>query len=244
VSINPDGRDIQYHYSNDVYSRRFRTSIDGIPPALDVLFDGVPIVDNDYVSAHPDISIRLRDSSPLPVTDTSSMQMFLDGRRVWLKDNPLVQYSAPLSGDDKVRIEFTPLLDPGSHSLSVSGKDASGNSVDTIPYQIRFLVSAENRVDRVLPFPSPTRGPVDFTFRVMGSVVPSRAAIKIYTLAGRLIRELDVTEENLHIGFNRVAWDGRDGENADLANGTYFFKLVVTLGTSQLEAIGRFAVMR
>lgn len=244
VTINPGGKDVQYYTGNDVYSRKFISAKDGARPDLSVLFDGVSIVDNDYVSPKPVIAITLRDLSPLAVTDTSSVQLFLDGRRIWLNDNPQIRYEAPISGNEKISIEFTPQLQAGIHSLSVSGKDASGNSADSIPYQVRFSVSTENRLDRVTPFPSPTRGPMDFTFRILGAVIPSEARVKIYTLAGRLIREIAVPREELHIGFNSIAWDGRDAEGAGLANGTYFFKLIVTLGGTAREQVGRFAVLR
>ena len=94
-------------------------------------------------------------------------------------------------------------------SVAVSGKDATGNAADTIPYQVRFYVSSEQRIDQVLPYPSPTTGPMDFTFRITGAEAPEAARVKIYTVAGRLIRIIEADPEGgrnaVHIRENQVA---------------------------------------
>jgi hypothetical protein len=214
-----------------------------VSPLLAVTFDGVEIVNNDFISPTPVIGISLRDQSPLPVTDTSSVQLFLDGRRIWLMSDTRVRYT-PGSGEEKLLVEFTPELSDGLHFLAVSGKDASGNAADTIPYQVRFNVSRNARVDQLIPYASPTAGPLDFTFRVIGAEAPDGAQLKIYTVAGRLIRGLEISASDLRIGFNSIRWDGRDADGDALANGVYFYKLILSVGGENSEQIGRFAVLR
>jgi len=203
----------------------------------------VEIANNDFVAPTPVIEISLRDQSPLPVIDTSSVQLFLDGKRIWLMSDARVLYT-PGSGEEKLNIAFTPELTDGLHFLAVSGKDATGNAADTIPYQVRFNVSRDARVDQLIPYPSPTAGPVDFTFRVIGGEAPDEARIKIYTVAGRLIREIEAGAADLRIGFNRIAWDGRDADGDALANGVYFYKLILSVNGEGSEQVGRFAVLR
>jgi len=243
LTIDAANTGTEYYRANNVYSRSFRVGRDLAAPDLRVLFDGVQIADNDFVSPRPVIEIALQDASPLPVTDTSAVQLFLDGRRVWLMSDPNVNYTTG-SGDEKVLVEYTPELSDGIHFLAVSGRDASGNAADTIPYQVRFNVSSEQRLDQVIPYPSPTQGPMDFTFRVTGAEPPERARIKLYTVAGRLIGELEANPLDLRIGFNRIAWNGRDADGDALANGVYFYKLIVAQGGEQTEFVGRFAVLR
>ncbi|MDX9758838.1 MAG: C25 family cysteine peptidase, partial [Bacteroidota bacterium] len=243
LAIDAEGSGQEYYRANNVYSKRFLSGRDGEAPHLAVTFDGNEIVNNDFVSPTPVIEIRLRDQSPLPVTDTSSVQIFLDGQRIWLMSDPRVRY-VPGAGEEKLRVEFTPALTDGLHVLAVSGKDATGNATDTIPYQVRFNVSRAGRVDQVLPYPSPTTGPADFTFRVIGAEAPEAARVKIYTVAGRLIREIVAYPADLRIGFNRIPWDGRDADGDAIANGVYFFKLVLTHAGESIEQIGRFAVLR
>ncbi len=244
LSLDAASAITEYYRANNAYSGTVLSGRDGSTPELEVLFDGAPIVNNDYVSPRPAIGIVLRDGSPLPVTDTSAVQVFLDGRRVWLLSDPAVQYSAPSSGVEKVQIAYTPALKDGLHFLAVSGKDASGNSVDSIPYQVRFYVSSAPRVDQVLPWPSPTSGPMDFTYRCAGAEAPSASEVRIYTVAGRLIRRIDAGASDLRIGFNRIPWDGRDQDGDAIANGVYFYKLTITQQGSSTEHVGRFSVLR
>jgi hypothetical protein len=172
------------------------------------------------------------------------VQVMLNGRRVWLFSDASVQYSAPASGDEKVRVLYTPELPDGLHFLSVLGKDASGNVTDSIPWQVRFYVSTAQRIDQIIPWPSPTTGPMDFTFRCSGADAPVSGEIRIYTLAGRLIRRILTGPGDLRIGFNRVAWDGRDEDGDAIANGVYFYKLIVAQQEGQFEYVGRFSVLR
>ena len=189
------------------------------------------------------IEVSLRDQSPLQVTDTSSIQLFLDGRRVWLMSDARVRYT-PGSGEEKLLGEFSPELSDGLHFLAVSGKDASGNAADTIPYQVRFNVSRNARVDQLIPYPSPTSGPLDFTFRIIGSDAPESAQLKIYTVAGRRIHSMDIPSSDLRIGFNSIPWNGRDADGDALANGVYFYKLILSIGGESSEQVGRFAVVK
>ncbi|MBL0173674.1 MAG: hypothetical protein IPP94_00115 [Ignavibacteria bacterium] len=249
LDVNPGNRLLEYYYENDVYSRRIRISKDGAIPDLQVRFDDVEIADNDYVAPEPVITIKLFDDSPLPVTDTSGIQIFLDGRRVWLNANPLLEYTLGGGGREKARIRFTPDLRPSSpgprlHTLAVSGRDASGNSADTVPYQVRFYVTLEDRIDEVLAYPNPSRGATDITFRILGASAPEGGRVRIYTVAGRLLREIPIAASELNIGFNRIHWDGRDADGSELANGVYFYTLRIMRGGRAVESVEKVAILR
>jgi hypothetical protein len=248
LDVNPGLRQLEYYTGNDVYSKRIRVAKDGQQPQLDVRFDGIEIADNDYVAPVPIITVTLLDSGPLPVTDTSAVQVFLDGNRIWLNGNPRVEYTLGGAAREKVAIRFTPDLRPAgpgarSHTLSVTGRDASGNPADT-SYSVRFYVTLEQRIDEIYPYPNPSRGATDFTFRVLGATVPERARLKIFTVAGRQLRELVASPSELNIGFNRIHWDGRDADGSELANGVYFYKLVISRDGRDDESIGKFAILR
>jgi flagellar hook assembly protein FlgD len=68
--------------------------------------------------------------------------------------------------------------------------------------------------------------------------------IKIYTIAGRLIKEIERT--NVTEKFVTVDWDGRDEDGDPLANGTYLYKIIVkTLDNSLNKSVlGKLAVIR
>jgi len=137
-----------------------------------------------------------------------------------------------------------PTLSRGEHIVSVQVKDASGNLADTSALQIRFRVETDSKLLNVFNFPNPFTGETNFTFNITGSKVPEDMAIKVYTVAGRLVQEIHVPQSELRIGFNRVSWDGRDSEGDELANGVYFYKIVMVAGEQREEVIQKLAKIR
>ena len=79
-------------------------------------------------------------------------------------------------------------------------------------------------VNDLYNYPNPMRNETNFIFNLSGTVSEYLFKIKIYTVSGRLIKELDY---NAGIGNNSVLWDGRDNDGDFVANGTYFYKLIV-----------------
>jgi len=57
-------------------------------------------------------------------------------------------------------------------------------------------------------------------------VLPDEFLIKVYTIAGRLIRDISLPQSRLQIGFNKILWDGRDQDGDELGNGVYFYKII------------------
>ena len=67
----------------------------------------------------------------------------------------------------------------------------------------------------------------------LGKTVP--VTIKIYNVAGRLIRSLK-TGEQLFVGENAVSWDGKNEENENCVSGLYIICVVVE-GKKQLKTV-------
>lgn len=243
VAVSDADSIIEYSKANNQFSSSFFVFRDRERPTLEVLFDGERITNNDYVRQTPTISISMRDNSPLPVTDTSAVQLLLDRQRVNLNGNPLLDYVAPQSGQEKLKLTFKPSFAPGLHYLEFNAKDASGNLIDSLAYIVRFYVSNVNRVDQLYPYPNPSSGPLQFTFRCIGTP-PEKGRIKIFTVAGRLIRDIEIIKSELRVGFNRIEWDGRDEDGDLIANGIYFYKLILEQGGSQEEFIDKLAIVR
>jgi flagellar hook assembly protein FlgD len=73
-------------------------------------------------------------------------------------------------------------------------------------------------------YPNPFAMDTYFTLKLSGSRAPEEMAIRVFTVAGRKIRELRIPSSSLHVGFNRIHWDGRDEEGDEVANGYYFYQ--------------------
>ena len=73
------------------------------------------------------------------------------------------------------------------------------------------------------PAPNPSNGPTLFSFTVPER---ARARLEVYDLRGHRVRT--VLKEELPAGPHVVNWDGRDGQQRQLASGVYFARLKVS----------------
>jgi flagellar hook assembly protein FlgD len=89
--------------------------------------------------------------------------------------------------------------------------------------------------------PNPTKGETYFTFMLFGQNNPSSCRIKIYTVAGRLIKQINAFAR---IGFNNIYWDGRDQDGDYMANGVYLYKLILEDGNNTQTSIQKLAILR
>ena len=96
-------------------------------------------------------------------------------------------------------------------------------------------------LDRVINYPNPFSDETTFTFQYQSPNGIGEATIKIYTVYGRLIREI---RDTARAGFNKIAWDGRDEDGDLVANGVYLYKVVVDDGEKTLEKIEKLAITR
>ncbi|MBM3330074.1 MAG: T9SS type A sorting domain-containing protein [Calditrichaeota bacterium] len=70
------------------------------------------------------------------------------------------------------------------------------------------------------PFPNPTNAGAQIKFNL---VRPSSAAMRIYDVQGRLIR--DFSAKPYGVGEHTVVWDGKSDSGMPVTSGTYFYEL-------------------
>jgi hypothetical protein len=153
-------------------------------------------------------------------------------------------YSFPATGNEKAELQFQPQLTDGSHSLFIDAQDASGNPLSSSPFRVDFAVRNAPTLQNVYNYPNPFSGETYFTFNLTGSTFPDELKVRIYTVAGRLIHTLLVPVGSLRFGFNRVYWDGRDNDGNEIANGVYFYTMVLKNGDKTDNVTQRLAKVR
>ncbi len=134
VDVNPDNTQLEYYHFNNVLYHNLYVIPDNTRPLLDVTFDGVHILNNDIVSAKPQIQIKIKDESTnmlLSDTSISSVQVrYPDGTlRSYHFDGDTLKFIPATSASDNVAtIEFSPQFtrqfDPNGdeYELVVIGK--------------------------------------------------------------------------------------------------------------------------
>jgi hypothetical protein len=179
----------------------------------------VPLEPGQFVPPGGRIVIRL--ASPV----------FLDASAftVLVGDQPVAFSAEPDSGGTPTRfwrIETDPLefFDETTHDLTLEIRHH--NLEEPTAVGIVFASSPAGgklRIVRLFNIPNPFTEETWFHYVLNDEA--SRARIRIYTLRGRLLRVLD--ELPAHVNENVVAWDGRDEEGDQIANGVYFYRLEV-----------------
>jgi len=249
TELNPFGpghRTEQFHYNN--YSQRsFEVTGDKINPLLDVVFDGVHIMDGDIVSPKPQVIITLKDENRFLALDTSSFKVFITdpaGNQLPVyyitgQGMLVLDFTPPNLPNNNAKIQWSPqfTLD-GTYELLVQAKDKSGNNSGKFDYRIRFEVINKSTITNVMNYPNPFTTSTRFVFTLTGSEMPEYFKIQIMTISGKVVKEITQDEIGpMNIGRNitAYAWDGRDEFGDPLANGVYLYRVVSKLNGESIE---------
>lgn len=241
ISADAGNKIHEYFKDNNYYEVPVFVKINEDVPLLNVKYDEIDIFDGDYISADPNIKIELSDESILPVNDTSAVSIYLDGIRLNYFNNSTLSYNFSET-NPKILIDFNPHLSDGDHELKVTAKNIYNNDIDNVDYVKTFKVSSKSELLNVYNYPNPFSDETYFTFKL--TQIPDELRIKIFTLAGRLLREITKIESELNYDFNRIYWDGRDEDGDLIANGVYLYKVILKKGSEIKTATQKLAIMR
>ncbi|HEX9972466.1 MAG TPA: C25 family cysteine peptidase, partial [bacterium] len=201
IEIDPDDQVNELTEGNNYFSRKVVVLSDTMKPRIAVTYDGKSIVMEDFVSKQPVILIDVYDNSILSSTsDTTQVNLFFDNDRISYSGNENVLSLLPLnkSEDTKLRasLKFTPQLFDGDHSLEVFVRDQRNN----VAYHRDFFqVVSDFKLLNVFNYPNPFQNDTEFTVQLTQPA--DKVTIKIFTVAGRLIRMIE--NYNCESGFHR-----------------------------------------
>jgi hypothetical protein len=206
--------------------------------------DGTQLMDGDYVAAKPQILIRLPNDPGIPPGQ----------RRVELRvDNtPVTNVTAGILASNETRITsttddpvFSPQLNNGRHDLTVRVIQPNLlGEIDTLETGVNVTVLNDYRILQLYNYPNPFSSETYFTFVLTGARSPDELTIRIFTIAGRKIRQITVPAGTLQVGFNRVRWDGRDNDGDEIANGYYLYQVQIKGDGKTESAIEKLVKLR
>lgn len=246
VFVRVDRDDVvrEQYEDNNVFVTQMYVKPDTSRPRLDVTFDGFPPLDDDYIRYNPEIVLTLYSENPAPVTSVDNFTVTLDGEEM---DLDSIGYTfTPATKEQPATLRFQPTLSDGIYYFGFNAEDAKRTPVyDNIQdSEVRLRISTQSRLAELYNFPNPFSNGTAFTFLLTGIEPPQEMEIKVYTVAGRLIRVLTYPASSMRIGYNALKWDGRDEDGDELANGVYFYKVIARFADETNETIGRMAVLR
>lgn len=196
--------------------------------------DGQAVGDLDVVS--PAAELRLRVLSPRPLDPAQDLELRLGGDAV-----PFT--AAALPGDATGR-EWELAFDRRPYPFGVNSLElrSPDGALRTHRFEIN-VTGAELRLRNPLAFPNPFEDDLGAYFSfTLESASPCEVLVRVFTVSGRLVYER--RERGLTPGYHQLAWDGRDAEGDKLANGVYFYRILVRNDVTRALHEGRLVKLR
>ncbi|PJA98513.1 MAG: hypothetical protein CO128_06885 [Ignavibacteriales bacterium CG_4_9_14_3_um_filter_30_11] len=219
---------------------------DGKGPLIDIFFDNLNSRNNALITPNSKLIVKLSDNTGLNTTGTGighKLEGILNDN-----DNSPIDFTNYFasdlnSGGKSGQIDYTfNNLEPGDYKIKIKAWDVFNNFSSQENF---FSVVSQNEllIRNVYNYPNPFASNTTFTFQQnLNTFLDIK--IKIYTVAGRLIKNIE--KNNISDKFVTVAWDGRDQDGDIIANGTYLYKIIVKTvdGAFNKSVLGKLAVIR
>ncbi len=251
AELDPDNRLQEVSRFNNQAFRQAFIAGDSLSPQVDITFNGQRIPNGALVPKKPRITISATDDSPIPIADTASFSLSLGQTPIYFSDSRLA-FTPATATNKTATVVFTPELREGRDTLRVTVRDASGNLADSAQSVVAFSVESDFKIQNLYNYPNPFRDETFFAFRMTGEpdARPTEFKIRIFTVAGRLIKEIDVMP-TLNESFNgngeglyRVRWDGRDNDGDLIANGVYIYRVTIKTPKETINKTEKLAIVR
>ena len=250
---NSQGKIINYFYNTQTDGSGIYTNfyVGGIDPNAPVDTTGPDIRlflntrnfrSGDIVNRNIRLIGDLYDESGINTTGTigHKIEAILDGNENNKYDLTNFYNSDSTYKSGTLEYDLTGISE-GRHKLRLKAWDTYNNSSEE---EIEFVVSDGSvlSVANVYNYPNPFRDNTTFTFQ-HNFPDPVNVKIKVYTVAGRLIKE--ITQLLVNDKFVSIFWTGKDEDGETLGNGVYIYKLMVETSVGQsVTSIGKLAVLK
>ncbi len=250
IAVNPNFDQPEERLENNIINLHYVVEKDVKNPILDVVFDGLHILDYDIVSPSPVITMSVLDDNDfLFINDPTAIKAAITpvdelGNPIGTVDSLLhtlsnaTFYPATAPGDKAV-LEYLPDdLESGKYRLDVAVTDASGNASSDLNYRIHFEVIKESQITNIYPYPNPFSTSMKFVYTLTGEQIPDYMKIQILTITGKVVREITQNELGLiRIGNNisEFTWNGTDEFGDQLANGVYLYKVTARINGEEIQ---------
>ena len=207
------------------------------PPTVEIRVNDELLMDGAVIREQPKFEILIDDESGInPVTIQFAFGATTNSLFPLPEDHYQLQFD--VAQPTQAQIAFEPDLPNDEYHLQVLATDTSENRVESQIY--RFHLEEPVSITHLLNVPNPIRTNTVFTYNL--AQPPDQVAVKIYTVSGRLIRTIE--DASARRGYNETDWNARDENGERLANGVYLYKIIVEKDGSNIEKIGRLAILR
>jgi hypothetical protein len=215
--IRPDDYDIVLR-ARDAGGRIIEHTL-AVRVGATIRVDDVGFQEGDFVAGNALVSARVQSPVPLAADDVEFMVSMGGGEPV------------PLGNEDKHQndqlgkdwtVSGTLDAQGGQHAFALNlGKNGAQGLGRSWSFQVTG--SGELALQQVAVYPNPFSDQTTFNYQLTNWA--DQVAIRVYTISGRLVREI---EGSYNAGYSQVAWDGRDRDGDHVANGVYIYRIMAT----------------
>jgi len=208
-------------------------------PKIELYIGNLDFRAGDTVSPTANLIAKISDSNGINITGSAGhgILMILDNASQPLAITNHFAYNLDSYTEGTLLYPFSGLSE-GYHTLQLIAFD-NLNRPAVANTQFYVKKGAELSIDKLLIYPNPVKKDAEFTFMLSQE---ANLEIGIYTISGRRIRNWKTQGRE---GFNRIPWNGRDGDGSRLANNTYFLKIKAkTTDGKSIEKIERIVVYK
>ncbi len=233
--LDPNNGVVEESETNNRLAGEASVLPDHEPPS--VLFTrglGGMVVSGELLSPGESLQVVLAENAS--GIDTAAFKLSLDGRRLtWGQDFVLATPEGLRRGGT-----ISLGMATGAHQVAVDSVfDGCGNAAGGAPFSVEVELSAGLKVRDVMPFPNPSQGTTMLS--ALCSDPNASGWFMVYALDGTTVARVEASGG----GPSLVGeWDGRDRDDAPVANGVYLVRLVATSGREKATSRGRVVVWR
>ncbi len=203
---------------------------DKTPPIIEMNIEGQNYTDNGFIPSECTIILTAKDISGV---DPNSIVIRVDNQLIDQSEYKIINLN---STENSVKVKLKRSFTNGSHSVEIEASDYSKNSSDI---KKNFQVTDRFTIEYHGNYPNPFKNKTVFSYKV--SSLAEKVNLKIYTVSGRLIKEFKA--KNV-INYSEFNWDGRDNSGDLVANGVYFYKLIIKSNGKTYKETGKMAKLR
>jgi hypothetical protein len=195
-------------------------------PSIVVEVHGRPVASGSFVDSLPVFTVKLLDSSRLPIMRDDNAVVFVNGVRI-RSDN--VQDYSFLTTEEcekefpnssvRAALTFSFPMEQGENLIIARIADASGNR-DTAEVYLTYNAEPSCRV--LFTGPNPAATSIRFDVASSGKERSQPAVLRVFDQQGRL---QSMGEIMLSVGVDSFTWEARSMDGSSLAPGVYYWTL-------------------
>lgn len=257
---NLNGKVVIYFYNSQTdgigYTDRVRIGgsdsaavNDGKGPEIDIHYDNLTSGSSSIINPDSRLIVNLSDETGVNTTGTGIGHK-LEGVLNENESSP-IDFTEYFTGDldaggksGTINYPFAG-LEQGEYKIKVKAWDVFNNFSSEESF---FTVVDGNElvIRDVFNYPNPFSVNTTFTFQKNQQNGIFTVKVKVYTVAGRMIKELERVNISEDENFVKLDWDGRDEDGNLLANGVYLYKIIIKSADGQFNksVLGKLAILR